>query len=106
MGRIRFLRFATEIAEAGVRVARVLVVVAIDTQQLPIAAIRWIIIMIVVAVVYRQLLQIFSVELTRTTTADPGIHFQGPAAVASLALIASDTSFGNYPIKLIIGIFR
>ena len=100
------MRFAAEIAEAGVSVARVLVVVAIDTQQLPIAAIRRIIIMIVVAVVYRQLLQIFAVELARATTADPWIHFQRPAAVAPFALIASGTSIGNNSIKLIRGIFR
>ena len=98
MGCILFLLVATEIAESGVSVAGVLVVMAIDTQQLPIAAIRWIIVMIVVAVVYRQLLKAFRVELTRAATADPGIHFQGPAAVTSLALVASGTRLGNYAI--------
>ena len=106
MGCIRFLRFATEIAEAGIRVAGVLVVMAIDTQQLPIAAIRWVIVMIVVAVVDRQLLQVFRVELARAATADPGIHFQRPATVTSLALVASGTRLGNYAIKLIRRVFR
>lgn len=105
MGGVGFLRIAAEIAEAGVGIAGVLVVMTIDTQQFPIAAIRRVVVVIMIAVVHRQLLQVFTVELARAATTDPRVHFQRPATVALLALIAGGPSIGNDAIKLVGGIF-
>ena len=83
-----------------------LVVMTVDTEEFPVAAIGGIIVVIVVTVVNGQFDQILSVKLTRAATAYPGIHFQRPAAVALLPRLASDASLGNNAIELIGGFFR
>lgn len=75
MRRFVFFRFTAEVAVYRVGKAGMLIVVTINTQQLPVAAIGGIIVMIVVAVVNGQLLQVFCIELARAATAYPGIHF-------------------------------
>jgi len=47
----------------------------IETQQLPVAAVRGIIIMVVVLVMDRELAELFTVELSSTMCADPGEYF-------------------------------
>ena len=49
-----------------------LVVVAVDAQQFPIAAIRRVVVMVVVAVVHGQLHNVAAVEFPRATPADQG----------------------------------
>jgi len=43
--------------------------------------------MIVVTVMNRQLLQCFAGEFPRTTSANPGIHFQRPRAITLVPLL-------------------
>ena len=63
-----------------------LVVVAIHAQQLPVATVGRIVVMIVIAVMNRQFAQVGAREFARTAAADPRIHFQGLFAVAQIAL--------------------
>jgi hypothetical protein len=46
-----------------------LIIVAIETKQLPVAAVCWIIVMVVVLVVNREFPQIFAAKFTATTSA-------------------------------------
>jgi len=54
----------------------VLVVVAVETQQLPVAAVWWIIVVVVIPVMNGEFPQFFPAEFATTPGADPGIHFE------------------------------
>ena len=64
----------------------VLVVVAIHAQQFPVAAIRRVVVVIVIAVMDRQLAQIGPREFAGTATADPRIDLERALPVSLLAL--------------------
>ena len=51
-----------------------LIVMAIKTEQLPVTAVGWIIVMIMVLVMNRELPQIFAAKLAATTCAYPGVQ--------------------------------
>ena len=51
------------------------VVVAIQAQQLPIATIVGIIVVIMIAVMHREFADIFRGEFARTAAANPRVHF-------------------------------
>jgi hypothetical protein len=59
-----------------------LIVVTVETQQFPIAAIGGIIVVIVVTMMDRKLIQIGAGECPPAATTYPGIEFQGPFTVA------------------------
>jgi hypothetical protein len=52
------------------------VIVAIKAQEFPIAAIGWIIIMIVIAMVNSELLKISGCKFSRAASANPRVHFE------------------------------
>jgi len=54
---------------------------AVEAQQFPVAAIVWIIVVVMVSMMDRQFPQILAIELARASTANPGIHFERPFAV-------------------------
>ena len=66
----------------------VFVVVAIQAQQFPVAAIERIVVVIVVLVVHRQLAQARAGKLPTAASADPREQFERPLAVGFLALAA------------------
>ncbi len=55
------------------KIPRVLIVVTIDTQQFPVAAVGWIVIVVVVLVVYREFTKLFTGKFSPATRAYPGI---------------------------------
>ena len=65
----------------GVQVAGVLIVVAVDTQQLPVAAVGRIVQVIMVFVMDRQLTQFFTGKITAAFCADPREDLQRPFSV-------------------------
>lgn len=73
----------------------VLVVVAVDAQQLPVAAIGWIVVVIVVAVMDRQLAQVGPCEFTAATTADPRNSRQARTTTSMLSTIARASSLSS-----------
>jgi hypothetical protein len=72
-----------------IKVAAVLIFMTIDTQIFPVAAVEWVIIMVVVLVVHSQKVQIFVGELSTTTGTYPGMDFQGLLPVGLFMLVAS-----------------
>ena len=62
-------------AAIGFQVARVFVIVAIQAQQFPVAAVGRVVVVIVVAVMHRQLLHVGVGEFTHAAPAYPRIHF-------------------------------
>ena len=65
----------------------VLVVMTVNTQQLPIAPIRRVVVVVVVTMVYGQFAQIRMGEFPGTATADPRIDFEGFFTVAFFTFI-------------------
>src|SRR5688572_18827593 len=60
---------------------RMLVLVAVDAQQLPVRAVGRIVVVVAVLVVHRELAQALAVELARAARADPRQDLQGLGAV-------------------------
>ncbi|VTR69370.1 hypothetical protein DESC_740109 [Desulfosarcina cetonica] len=77
------------------------VVVAIDTQQLPVAAVGWIVVVVVVAMMDGQFPQLFAAELAAAAAADMREQFQGFLAVRLLPLLHVATRIGDHPGELI-----
>src|SRR3990167_8535718 len=68
-----------------VGVARVVVVVTEQAQQLPVGAVLRVVVVVVVAVVHGQLAQAFAGELTAATATHMRVHFQRLVAVTVFA---------------------
>lgn len=64
------------------------VVMAIKTEQFPVAAIGRVVIVIVVAMVHGELLQILARKLTLAAPANPWIQLKRLLAIGKLALLA------------------
>ena len=64
--RRRVVRFAAHL------IALVFVIVTVQTEQLPVAAVRGIIVMVVVLVMDRELAHLFTVKFPSAVGADPG----------------------------------
>ncbi len=62
-----------------------LIFVAIQAQQFPIAAITGVIIVIEILMMHGQLTQPFAAELPTTSCTDPGVDFEGSFAIGALA---------------------
>jgi len=54
--------------------SRMLIVMAIKTKQLPVTAVCWVIVMVMVLVMNRELPQILAAKFTTTTTAYLGVQ--------------------------------
>jgi hypothetical protein len=64
-----------------------LVVVAVETQQFPVAAVGGVVVVVVVSVVYRQLTEFFPLEFAGTATADVGKKLQRLLPVSGLTVL-------------------
>lgn len=80
-----FTVVASGIALLRFQLSLVFIVMAIDTQQFPVTAISGIVVVIVVAMMHSQLVQVLAGKLAGAATADVWIHFQCLLTVALLA---------------------
>jgi hypothetical protein len=79
--------------------AGVFVFMAIDTEQLPVAAIERIVVVIVVLVMHGQLAQTDTGEFTSAPAANPRKQFERPITIRCLSLTAVPTCVGNHAIE-------
>lgn len=84
-----------------IHIAGMFVIVAVDTEKLPIAAIGRIIVVVVISVVYGEFMDIVMIELPGTTAANPRKKLERLFAVASFALCAATLRFSDNTIKTI-----
>jgi hypothetical protein len=63
-------------------IALVLIVVAVETEQLPVASIRRIVVVVMVLVMDRELVEFLAVKFAAAMRTDPGIQFEGPLSMA------------------------
>jgi hypothetical protein len=78
-----------------IQVARVLVLMAIQAQQLPVATIEWIVIVVVVFVMDSELVQVFMGECPAAASTDPGIDIERLLPISLQALISLSVHLGN-----------
>src|SRR5690606_14939332 len=83
-----------EILELGV-----LLVVAVEAQEFPVAAVRGVVVVVVVDVVDGQFPQVGAGELPGAAGADPGVELQGLLPVALLPLFDVVALFRQYPVE-------
>jgi hypothetical protein len=62
-------------------------VVTVEAQQFPVAAIERIVVVVVVPVMHRQLAQFFALEFAGASAADVGEEFQSLLPVSGLTLL-------------------
>ena len=101
-----FFRLARARAGSSGRIehARMLVFVAVDAQQLPVAAVGRIIFVIAVLVVHGQELNTCSGEFARSAGADPGKNLQRPRPIALLALLPRFSRLGDEAVHPVRGL--
>src|SRR5262249_13922757 len=68
-------------------VPRVLIVVTVETQQLPVAPVGWIVVVVVVLVMDRQLTQLCTAKFPSAPCTDPGIQLERLRPISLFALI-------------------
>ena len=71
-----------------IQIAGMFVVVAIEAQQLPVATVRGVVVVIVIAVMDREFVKIRAGEFAAAAPADPGIELERLFPVALLALLS------------------
>ena len=59
----------------GIKITLMFVVVAIEAQQLPVAAVGGVVVVVVVAVVNGEFGDVFAGEFALAAAADPGVEF-------------------------------
>src|SRR6516162_8526774 len=87
MGRVRHV-VGLSTRAALIQLPLVLVVVAVNAEQFPIAAVTRVVVVVVILVVHGQQVNGRVIEFPRTAAADPGEQFERLAAVTLVTLLA------------------
>src|SRR5262245_49093539 len=77
---------------------RVLIVVTVETQQLPVAAVGWIVVVVVVFMMDCELAKLLATKFASTPCTDPGVHLQRLPPIGLLLLSLVAPRFGNQPV--------
>ena len=80
---------------ARFQLALMLIVVAVQAQELPVAAVGRIVAVIVIAVMDRQLANVGMSEFTGAAAADPGVDLERLLPITLFALLRSAPRFGR-----------
>ena len=76
----------------------VFVVMAVQAQQLPVAAVGRVVVVIMVPVMNSQLTKVGVCEFAATSTADPRIDLERLLSITLFALCRSTASLGHYAV--------
>jgi hypothetical protein len=71
-----------------------LVLMAVNAQEFPVAAVEWVVVVVVVLVMYGQLSQAHTGEFTATSTANVWVQLECPFAISRLAFCAVTARLG------------
>ena len=96
MGRDAGVSASIAAIAARFQLPLVLVVMAVQAQQFPVAAIGRVVVVIVVPVMYGQLTKVGVCEFARAATADPRIDLERLLSVTLFALCSSTACLGHY----------
>ena len=79
-----------------------LIIMTIDAKELPVAAVGWIVVMVVITVVDGKFLEICPGELPRAAAAYPGIHLERFFTVSLFTLFPVAPGIGDDPVELLV----
>ena len=79
----------------------VLIFMTVHAQQLPVAAVCWIVVVIVVSVMYGKRLEIRVSELARASPTNPGINSERLFTIGHIPLFPAAPCLGNNAIQLV-----
>lgn len=88
----------------GNLVTGMLIFMAIKTQQFPVTSIRWIIVMVVIFMVYREFTQPLAAELPPAMPANVGKKFESPFPITFFPLFPYTKRLRNTPFDIAFGI--
>jgi len=94
--------FATGSTSHRIQITGVLVIVAVQAKQLPIASVGRVVFVVVVSVVHRELVQIFKGKFARTTATDPGIDLERLLPIALFAPLPVSSRLGDHPVQFVV----
>jgi hypothetical protein len=72
-----------------------LIIVAVNTQQFPVASVGGIVVMVMVLVVDREFAKPLAFEFAPAAPTDRGEHLESPLSIASHSLFLLAPDFGN-----------
>jgi hypothetical protein len=81
-----------------IQVPRMRIVVTVDTQQLPVAPVGWVIIMVVVFVMDRELAKLLALKFTPAAGADSGKNLERLLTVSLQPFLTAAAGLGNQPV--------
>ena len=84
-----------------IQISRVLIVVAVQTQQFPVASVGRIIFVVVVFVVDRELTKLFTLEFTPAARTDPGKHLERLLPITLFSLLAAAPGLRHNPVHFV-----
>ena len=79
-----------------------LIIMTVDAEELPVAAVGWIVVMVVVTVVDGKFLEICPGELPRAAATYPGIHLERLFTVSLFTLFPVAPGIGDDPVELLV----
>jgi hypothetical protein len=99
MCRHRFLHTRAALPTSLIQQAGMLVFVAIDAEQFPVAAVQWVVVVIVIFMMHRELAQAHPGKLATAAPTNPGKQLECALAISSLALIAVPARFRHNAVE-------
>jgi len=84
-----------------IQISRVLIVVAIETQQFPVAPVWRIVIVVVVSVMDRKLTKLFAFEFTPAARTDPGKNLERLLPITLFSLLAAAHGLSYNPVHFV-----
>lgn len=100
VGRRRSITVGARAVACRFQLPLMLVVVAVEAQQFPVAAVGRVVAMVVVAVMHGEFAQVGAHEFAGAAAADPGIDFQGLLAIALFAGFSVAACIGDDTVEL------
>ena len=82
-----------------IQISRVLIVVTVETEELPVAPVGRIVIVVVVFMMHRELTEFLALKLTPAPRTDPGIDLKRLLPLSLLSLLAVAPGFSNNPLQ-------
>ncbi|OGT78787.1 MAG: hypothetical protein A3I78_08215 [Gammaproteobacteria bacterium RIFCSPLOWO2_02_FULL_56_15] len=79
----------------GMNMACVFILMTVDTKQFPVASVRWVIVVIMIAVMDGQFTQIGTVKVPAATATYPRKHFQRLLPIGKLSLLTVFPGFSH-----------
>ena len=103
MGR-RLIRLAVRrllLIPFFIQISRVLIVVTIETQELPVAPVRRIVIVVMVLMMDRKLTKLFALKIAPAPRTDPGIDLERLLSIPLLPLLTVAPGLGYNPLNFV-----